>query len=86
MNHVNCPQGITIFAQLLDNFLLLWHFTVFLLSFFAACANTPLTDTLRAFFYFFFAFFVLHNIQDAITPLGDAKINLKSSQTQSVNV
>lgn len=33
MNHVNCPQGIKIFAQLLDNFLLLWHFAIFLLSF-----------------------------------------------------
>lgn len=32
MNHVNCPQGIKIFAQLLDNFLLLWHFAVFLLT------------------------------------------------------
>lgn len=30
MNHVNCPRGFTIFPQLLDNFLLLWHFTLFL--------------------------------------------------------
>lgn len=33
MNHVNCPQGITIFVQLLDNFLpLFWRFMVLLLS------------------------------------------------------
>lgn len=50
MNHVNCPQGITIFTQLLDNFLLLWHFPVFLLIVLAAHTNTTPTDTPRVFF------------------------------------
>lgn len=72
MNHVNCPRGITIFAQLLYNFLLLWHFTV--LSF-KLCLQLALIrhTEVRSFV-----------LTDAITPLGEAKINLKSSQSANV--
>lgn len=72
MNHVNCPRGITIFAQLLENFLLSWHFTV--LSFKLCLQLAPVRHTeVRPFV-----------LTDAITPVGEAKINLKSSQSANV--
>lgn len=88
MNHVNCPRGITIFAQLLDNFLLLWHFAVFLFKFYLQPALIRLSLTQWGPFLFLFFLFLLFvsfhslfspNIQGAISSLGDAGINLKIS-------
>lgn len=61
MNHVNCPGGITIFAQLLDNFLLLWRFAVFLFKFYLQPALMRLFFLFSPFFLLFvsLSFFVL---------------------------
>lgn len=64
VNHVNCPRGFTIFPQLLDNFLLVWHFTACLFMFYV---QPGLTRFKRRPVSLFFA-------QDAVTSLGDAEV------------
>lgn len=47
-------RALQSFSQLLNNFLLLWHFTAFSFKFYLWLANTPLTGTQKAFLLLFF--------------------------------